>query len=695
MRIFFRLGFALWISLLSSVLFATNIPNSQTMPQLSKITYEDQQLANKILISLHHAIIESNHKKKYLIANLSTDDKKLLASYEVTITDAQQWTEKLQKLLLQRTDSKQITTDGKTTNKIIADGIPGYECFATVEETYAQAVQLQLKSPLFSDWIDIGDSWQKVNNSNGYDLMVLKITNQAITTEKPILFIHSSMHAREYAPAALTLDFAKWLLNDYDSDPEAKWLVDHREIHLLFHMNPDGRKIAESQVYQRKNTNDNHCAGPDVGVDLNRNFAQTWNSTVNGSSGDECSQVYRGLTAESEPETQAVSNYIRQLFPDDRGPNDGDAAPDDKSGLHLDIHSYGRLILWPYGHTYTNSANNDSFVALGNKLAWFNDYAPQQSIGLYPTDGTSDNVSYGELGVAALTFELGTSFFQDCAIYEARIKPDNLKALVYSAKVSEAPYKMPFGPDIASLTVNQSVNQTTVAQGVEIELEILSVTDQTLLSKPLDIVENIQYSIDIPFSKTDATIISLQAAIVFDNEGNASVSTSIDTKDLAFGQHTIFVRAINSSGQEGANQAIFINIASNNAPIPSFTVSCQELICTFDASASNDSDGSIAIYQWQFSDTNTATGEVANHTFLAAGEKSATLTITDNNQLKATIDQAFSVTQSNVSTIQEPDDGKSGGTVYWLLIICLIVLHRQKNNFISMITSLMSFKVLP
>ena len=168
--------------------------------------------------------------------------------------------------------------------------------------------------------------------------MVLKITNSELSSKKPILFVHSSMHAREYAPAALNLDFAKWLLNEYATNAEAQWIVDNREVHLVFHMNPDGRKIAENQVFQRKNTNQSHCAGSTVGVDLNRNFAQTWGVTANGSSGNECSEVYRGISAESEPETQAISNYIRSIFTDERGPNDSDAAPVTKSGLHIDLH---------------------------------------------------------------------------------------------------------------------------------------------------------------------------------------------------------------------------------------------------------------------------------------------------------------------------------------------------------------------
>ena len=61
---------------------------------------------------------------------------------------------------------------------------------------------------------------------------------------------------------------------------------------------------------------------------------------------------------------------------------------------------------------------------------------PEQAIGLYPTDGTTDDFGYGDLGVASYTFELGTNFFQDCSTFENTILPDNLQALVYAAKVS-------------------------------------------------------------------------------------------------------------------------------------------------------------------------------------------------------------------------------------------------------------------
>lgn len=66
--------------------------------------------------------------------------------------------------------------------------------------------------------------------------------------------------------------------------------------------------------------------------------------------------------------------------------------------------------------------------------------------------------------------------------------------------------------------------------------------------------------------------------------------------------------------------------SGNVAPTASFTNSCTGLTCSFDGSASSDSDGSIASYAWSFG----ASGATANHTFASSGTYSVTLTVTDN-----------------------------------------------------------------
>lgn len=630
----------------------------------SKITYTDEVKANQLLISYHHAIFEVNKQEQYIIAQLTDKERATLSSH-FSIVDATQW----QSAFENKLGLKSL----KLNHQVAKESVPGFACYPTVEETYAQGESLATQYPTLATWFDIGDSWMKANQQGGYDLMVLKITNQAVVSVKPKLFIHSSMHAREYTPAALNLDFAQWLLNDYSTNAEARWIVDNREVHLLFHMNPDGRKIAEQQVLQRKNTNQNHCAGSTVGVDLNRNFAQTWNVTPDGSSGDECDQTYRGVAPESEPETQAVSQYVRSLFTDERGENDNDAAPSNKSGLHLDLHSYGQLILWPWGHTSQSSPNSTGFTALGNKLAWFNDYTPQQSIGLYPTDGTSDSVSYGELGVANITFELGTSFFQGCTAYEQTIKPDNLNALIYAAKVAEAPYLLSQFPDIASVIVNNSLEQTTVTAGTAVELVIQGTTKQTKLSSASTDIALLEYVIDDTFSATN-NVISLEQTTVLDGNGGAQASTQIDTTNLSVGQHIVSVRAKNAQGMAGVTHQVFINIADNNAPIPAIKVTCQHLACTFDGSDSRDSDGDISSYRWTFSNGESKEGITVEHTFARAGTEHVSLLIEDNTGLQASITETVTVTAIEVITVTPEKASSSGGTVWGLLVVLWSIL---------------------
>ena len=98
---------------------------------------------------------------------------------------------------------------------------------------------------------------------------------------------------------------------------------------------------------------------------------------------------------------EAMESYVRSLWPDRRGPAKTDPAPADTSGIHIDLHSYSELVLWPWGDTNQPAPNGPALQTLGRKFAFFNGYAPQQSIGLYPTDGTTDDFAYGELGVPA------------------------------------------------------------------------------------------------------------------------------------------------------------------------------------------------------------------------------------------------------------------------------------------------------
>ncbi|MEL6545282.1 MAG: M14 family zinc carboxypeptidase, partial [Myxococcota bacterium] len=148
-------------------------------------------------------------------------------------------------------------------------------------------------------------------------------------------------------------------------------------------------------------------------------------------------------------------DYASSVFADQRGPNIEDAAPIDAQGLYIDIHSFSELILWPWGFS-GEAPNGGGLRRLGEKISYFNGYAPSQAVELYPTDGTTVDFVYGELGVASIVFELGTQFFQSCEVFEQQILPDNLQALVYAAKTAAAPYLVPGGPDLSEVSWNGS-----------------------------------------------------------------------------------------------------------------------------------------------------------------------------------------------------------------------------------------------
>lgn len=460
----------------------------------------------------------------------------------------------------------------RSTNLEQNSGIPNFSCYRTVEETYTELMQLAQDYPNLAQWIDIGDSWEKITSagSSGYDLHALVVTNQTSipSIQKPIFFLMGAIHAREYATAELATRFAEYLLENYNLDPDVTWLLDYNEIHILPVANPDGRKIAELGIYQRKNTDDSHgetCESSPtnhIGVDLNRNHSFNWG----GASFDTCSEVYQGPSAASEPETQALETYLRAIFPDRAGASNGDPLPDSISGLLVSLHSYGELVLWPWGYTYDPTPNDSTLKTLGHKLAYFNASLPEQSSDLYPTTGDTTDFAYGELGVPSFTFELGGQFFEQCLVFEERILPDNLNALMYAFKSTRLPFQNPSGPDIIQI----SASPAKLPLGMNLHLEALADDSLTQPGIPVESIASAHYSIDTPSWITGTLLTQLEP---LDGEFDTSAEqlrANIDTSTLTLGRHTIFLEAQDSSGNWGVPSALFFQLfdPDNNLYLP-------------------------------------------------------------------------------------------------------------------------------
>lgn len=614
----------------------------------------DEQTYVKALISLHSELLAANKEQHYLIVNVSDKQLQELQGFGFKSEVATEWLAKRDEELEQKLHSFS-TTEGthKSQQSTSNDTIPGFSCYATVEGTFSAAQSLASQYPQLVEMIDIGDSWDKAEGNGGYDLWVMKITNQTISKDKPKLFIHSAMHAREYTPAALTLDFATDILENYESNADAHWILNEHEIHILFHMNPDGRKVAETGILWRKNNNVTHCPEGLPGVDLNRNFTQNWGVTTNGSSGEACDNDFRGPSPGSEPETAAVEEYVRGLYPDLRGPEDTDAAPEDTSGMYIDIHSFSELILWPWGHTGAPAPNGDALEMLGRKIAFFNGYVPIQGVGLYPTDGTSFGISYGELGIASIAYELGTEFFQSCAEYENTIRPRNMSSLYYAAKVVSRPYQLPFGADVRSLDVVAS-NDNSVTLNMLAGTRLFNNNFGGNVT-PTNVAEVEYYINETPWDANSAGIGLSAADGAFDNVSE-QVEATIDTSALEDGRHILYFRAKDAQNRWGPVTAQFIEVgasASNVAPSPSIQIACDDLACQFDASQSTD-DGSITSYQWNISDDTQLEGVSVSHTFGAEGTYEIILTITDDDGVEASMSQSVTVTEPAPPPVSPP-----------------------------------------
>ncbi|MFN2225892.1 MAG: M14 family zinc carboxypeptidase [Anaerolineae bacterium] len=429
------------------------------------------------------------------------------------------------------------------------DTIPGYPCYRTIAELYTDLAQRAAQHPGLTLLKNIGTSYE------GRPIKVLRITNEAIVKDKPVFFLMANIHGRELITPETAMVFIDYLLDNYDVDPDVTWLLDHHEIQVSVSTNPDGHvknEPGEPWAWWRKNANPENgsCGGTDYGVDLNRNHSFKW-GCCGGSSGDPCAETYRGPYVASEDETQDLQNYIRTLFPDQRGPDDTDPAPLDATGVLITLHSYSNLVLWPWGWTGTPSPNAAGLEALGEKMATYNGYNPGQSMTLYPTDGTTDDWAYGELGVASYTFEIGSSsdnFYPMCSRYDALIQP-NIPALFYAATVARTPYMTSHGPDALSVDVDSDF----VLGGLPVHLTA-TINDSGNGSNGIAAAE---YYVDVPpwDGGTPGPMVAADGAfgqVVEDAEAD------VPTAGWLPGRHMIFVRGRDVMGNWGPVSAVFV-----------------------------------------------------------------------------------------------------------------------------------------
>lgn len=259
--------------------------------------------------------------------------------------------------------------------------------YHTVEETVAELQAVAQKHPQIASLHDIGDTWEKTQGKANRDIWAMHITGQGIAEQKPGIVFLGNHHARELVTVEIPLMLINLLTENYGKDPEITRLLDTRDIWIVPMVNPDGHVHAEAGDSWRKNT---HTFGQYVGTDLNRNYGHEWGG--GGASTSPSSDTYRGPSAFSEPETQAIRDFIGSRK---------------NAKVMMSYHSFSNLILWPWGYT-KQRVNNPKLVEIGTQLGKLTGYKPEQASDLYVASGITDDYTFGKLGLMSFTTEIGS-----------------------------------------------------------------------------------------------------------------------------------------------------------------------------------------------------------------------------------------------------------------------------------------------
>jgi carboxypeptidase T len=285
--------------------------------------------------------------------------------------------------------SEQLTQLERLGLKVMIQQAKGVTRGPDEEYKNAQEIEDILKDfnssyPSITKLMSIGKSLE------GRDIWAIKISDNAKVDEfltEPAILFNSMHHAREVMTPEVSIDIAEYLLSNYNTSQQVADWVNSNEIWIIPMFNVDGNnKMWNYDSWWRKNTRGGY------GVDLNRNYPTGWNS-CNGSSGSQSSQTYRGPSPASEPETQAMMNFIKKIRP----------------VFNISYHSYSELVIYPYGCEDKRTQTKDVVEPIGKQIANLIDYEPGTAWELlYNADGGDIDWMYDAYQVIPFVIELNS-----------------------------------------------------------------------------------------------------------------------------------------------------------------------------------------------------------------------------------------------------------------------------------------------
>ncbi|WP_152611511.1 M14 family zinc carboxypeptidase, partial [Psychroserpens damuponensis] len=271
--------------------------------------------------------------------------------------------------------------------------------------TYAQVLQeLDDMRSLYPNLISARADASPTNQTTyeGRTIWYIRISDNPDVDEagEPETLYQSLIHSRESATVMNQLYFMWYLLENYDTDPAIRNLVNNQALYFIPVFNPDGFVYNQTQApngggLQRKNRNDsasNSCSTYLDGIDLNRNSAYYWGN--GGSTTNPCSDTYMGTGPFSENETQIMRDFFVQY----------------DFELALNHHSYKNAMLHAYAGTNIANPRPDEYSKYNHDMTYYNRYAhgPSTSISSLNSGNMNDWMLGGPAGTSANGTPTGT-----------------------------------------------------------------------------------------------------------------------------------------------------------------------------------------------------------------------------------------------------------------------------------------------
>ncbi len=281
----------------------------------------------------------------------------------------------------------------------------------------------------------------------GREIWTVRLTDESSRAPKTEMLIVGHHHAREVISAETPLYLINYLAKSFAYNQTITQLLRQRIIYVVISLNVDSLDTIKQNPWQRKNlhpfdddedgrmdediikdidgdgtigewtkvqqTGKNEwvllehgiegvnvdadgpapyvCTDLPGGVDLNRNYGFLWEDlSVQSGSSSPASDVYRGPSPFSEPETRAIKAFVeKHAF-----------------RTAISFHSGTSVIIYPWSHSKDPTADDLTFRNLANRLSRITGFGHMQSSEMYSMSGDWKDWMYGTFGTIAFTIEL-------------------------------------------------------------------------------------------------------------------------------------------------------------------------------------------------------------------------------------------------------------------------------------------------